>query len=80
MCREEDCGCGGHEYHGMHRGGYHHEGCGCGCHEHHGSMGFHRHFISREEIISRLEEYLEHLQSEAKGVEEHIAELKKGQE
>ena len=69
----EDCGCGGHEPHG-------HHGCSCGCHQHHGGMGFHRRFVSREEIISKLEEYLKQLQAEAKGVEERIAELKKGQE
>jgi hypothetical protein len=40
-------------------------------------MRFHRHFISREEIITRLEEYLKQLQAEAKGVEERIAEMKK---
>jgi hypothetical protein len=40
-------------------------------------MGFHRHFIPREEIITRLEEYLKQLQGEAKGVEERIAELNK---
>jgi hypothetical protein len=39
-------------------------------------MGFRRHFIPREEIIVRLEEYLKQLQAEAKGVEEHIVELK----
>jgi hypothetical protein len=43
-------------------------------------MGFHRRFVSRDEIISKLEEYLKQLQAEAKGVEERIAELKKGQE
>ena len=53
---------------GMHRG----MGMGAGM-----SMGFGRRFISREEIIARLEEYLKQLQSEAKGVEEHISELKK---
>lgn len=68
----EDCGCGGH--------GHHAEGCGCGCHQHHGGMRFQRHFISQEEIISRLEEYLKQLQSEAKGVEERIAEMKKNGE
>ena len=68
-----DCGCGGHEPHG-------HHGCSCGCHQHHGGMGFHRRFVSRDEIISKLEEYLKQLQAEAKGVEERIAELKKGQE
>ena len=41
-------------------------------------MGFRR-FISRDEIISGLEEYLKSLQAEAKAVEERIAELRKGQ-
>ena len=41
------------------------------------AMGFGRRFISREEIIGRLEEYKKQLEAEAKGVEEHIAELKK---
>ena len=71
-----DCGCGGHEHQGMDREQHHHGGCSCGCHEHHGGMRFHRHFIPREEIIARLEEYLKQLHAEAKGVEEHIAELK----
>lgn len=75
-----DCGCGGHggESSGMHHGG----GC-CGGHGegHHiggRGMGFRR-FISRDEIISRLEEYLKQLQDESKGVKERIAELKKTQ-
>jgi hypothetical protein len=75
--RGEDCGCGGHGHHSMHMGKHHQGNCGCGCHQHHGGMGFHRRFVSREEIIIRLEEYLKQLQAEAKGVEEHIAELKK---
>lgn len=71
-----DCGCGGHGHYGFR--GWHHPGyCGCGCHRHHGSMGFHRRFVSREEVINNLEEYLNQLQAEAKGVEGHIAELKK---
>ena len=71
-----DCGCGEHGHHAFRR--WHHPGyCGCGCHGHHGSMGFQRRFVSREEVISRLEEYLKQLRAEAKGVEEHIAELKK---
>jgi len=41
------------------------------------AMGFGRRFISRDEIIARLEEYQKQLQAEAKGVEERIAELKK---
>jgi hypothetical protein len=36
-----------------------------------------RHFISKEEIITKLQEYLNQLQAEAKGVEEHIDALKK---
>ena len=72
-----DCGCGGHEHHGMYREWHHHGGCSCECHQQHGGMRFHRHFISREEIITRLEEYLKQLQAEAKGVEERIAEMKK---
>jgi len=40
-------------------------------------MRFHRHFISGEEMITRLEEYLKQLHAEAKGVEEQIAEMKK---
>lgn len=91
MYREEDCGCGQHskhhgeqyeERHEGHSGDWecggheHHGGCSCGCH-HHGGMRFHRHFISSEEIINKLEEYLKQLQDEAKGVEERIAEMKK---
>ena len=41
------------------------------------AMGFGRRFISREEIIARLENYKKQLEAETKGVEEHIAELKK---
>jgi len=36
-----------------------------------------RRFPTKEEIISRLEEYLKQLNLEAKGAEERIAELKK---
>jgi vacuolar-type H+-ATPase subunit I/STV1 len=54
---------------------FNHTGCGC---KHEGFHGYHfsRRFISREEKISRLEEYLKNLQAEAKAVEEHLAELK----
>ena len=76
----EDCGCGGHGHHGMYGGRHHHGGCRCGCHQQHEGMGFRRHFIPREEIIARLEEYLKQLQAEAKGVEERIAELRKKDE
>jgi len=49
--------------------------CGWG-----GRMGFHRQFVSGQDKISRLEEYLKQVQAEAKGVEERIAELKKTKE
>jgi hypothetical protein len=82
MDTEEYGRWGGHchyEDHGMHRG-CHHEGCNCHCHRHHGEMGFHRRFISQEEMGAQLEEYLKELRAEAKGVEERIAELKKKRE
>lgn len=66
-------------------GGMYHGGgccCDCGCHRgggtHHGHGEFmQRHFISKDEVIAKLEEYLKRLQAEAQGVEERIAELKK---
>ena len=72
---------GHHGYWGrIHHGGH----CHCGCHQgggmHHGShfASFgHRRFISKEEVIAHLEEYLKQLKAEATGVEEHIADLKK---
>jgi hypothetical protein len=78
----------GHHGHGG-WGSMHHSGgccCGCGCHHgggmHHGpdfGLFGHRRFISKEEVITHLEEYLKQLKAEAAGVEEHIAELKKEQ-
>ena len=73
--QQGDCGCGGHR-HGMHGESRHRGFCECGCHQHHG-MGFHRHFVSREEVITRLEQYQKELESEAKAVGERIAELKR---
>ena len=82
----------GHHSEGMGWGGMPHEGCGCPWHHmgmggfRMGMMGMHggmgigfgfRHFVSRDEVISQLEEYLRQLQSEAKAVEERIAEIKK---
>jgi hypothetical protein len=74
-------------HHGYPTGGrlHHSSGCDCGCHcgcgSHHGSCfapGFgQRRFISKEEIITCLEEYLKQLRAEAAGVEERIAEFKK---
>ena len=67
----EYCGCGHPGHHGMGEQ-RHHEGC---CH--HG-FGLRR-FPTREEMIAEMEEYLKQLQAETKGVEEHLAELKKSQ-
>jgi hypothetical protein len=58
------CGCG----RGHHGGSC---GCGCGC-----GGGFGRRFLTKEEKIAGLQEYLESLQKEAQAVEERIAELK----
>jgi len=38
-----------------------------------------RRFPTKEESVAQLKEYLKDLQAEAKGVEEHIAELRKGE-
>jgi len=73
-------------HHGYWRGVHHSGHCHCGCHpgggmhhgSHFGSFG-HRRFISKDEVIAHLEEYLKQLKAEAAGVEEHIAELKKKQ-
>jgi hypothetical protein len=67
-------------HHGY-RGGGCDCGCDCGCEGHHGSSlgpGFvQRRFISKEEIITRMEAYLKQLKAESAGVEERIVELKK---
>ena len=69
----KDCGCGHHAHHPIGGEGHHPGGCCC-------VPGFgRRRFLTREEIIGQLEEYLKQLQAEAKGVEERIAELKKSQ-
>lgn len=54
-------------------------GCNCGCGGHHEGGFVSRRFVSKQEIITRLEEYLKQLRAEAAGVEERIAEIKKGQ-
>lgn len=50
-------------------------GCGCGCNCGRGG-GFERRFLTKEEKIAELQEYLESLQKEAQAVEEHIAALR----
>ena len=71
MCHQCDCGCEQHA--STRRGHHHHEGCVCDYHGHQP-----RRFPSREELIQEMEGYLKQLQAEAKGVEEHLAEMKKG--
>ncbi len=44
----------------------------------HAGRGFARHFSTREERITRLEEYLKDLQAEAKAVEERLAQMRAG--
>ena len=78
-------------YESTYRFGGHHEGCGFGHPGHHG-MREHwqqqqaccchpgygmRRFPTREEMIAQMEDYLKQLRAEAKGVEEHIVELRK---
>lgn len=53
-------------------------GCNCGCGGHHGGGLIQRRFVSKEEITNHLEDYLKQLRAEVAGVEERIAELKKG--
>ena len=78
MYHETECGCGhsGHRHHSQHTpmdAGHHHLECSS-------TPDYpHRRFLTKEEVIAQLEEYLKQLQLEAKGVEEHIAELKKGE-
>ena len=64
--------CGTETHHG--RGRHHGGSCGCGCGGH---SHFGRCFLTKEEKIAWLEQYLESLQTEAKAVEERIAALKK---
>jgi len=81
---ECECDCNRHAEHecDCHGGGCgEHQGCReceCGCHEGSESTGIHfeRRFATRAEQIAKLEAYLKDLQTEAKAVEERIAEMK----
>ncbi len=64
------CCCHGGHFHGRSMWGH---GCCCMCDE----PGFRRRFFSKAEIIKQLEEYLEELKLEVKGLEERIEDLKK---
>jgi hypothetical protein len=73
MCHHPDCGCEQHFHHAPPRGWHHRWGCCC-------RPGYApRRFPTKEEIIEDLEEYLKQLRAEAKGVEERITDLKKGE-
>ena len=63
--------CGHHSQHHFGRAMHHHGDCCCG------SGHGHRRFFTKEEIVTHLEEYLQQLQAEAKGVEEHINQIRK---
>ena len=70
MYHTGECGCGHQAHHAPRGGGHHQQDCCAG--------GFgHRRFLTREETLAHLEEYLSSLKAEVKGLEEHIAELKK---
>ena len=58
------CGCGTRGHHGG--------SCGCGC----GGHSFRRRFVTKEERIAQLEEYLDSLQKETQAVQERIAKMK----
>ena len=65
------CNTGSH--HGSERWG--HSGvCFCGCDD---VMKFRPRFMTKEQRINRLKQYLEDLKNEAKAVEEHIVQIKK---
>ena len=71
MCQTDECCCGYSGHHAPGQAGHHYGSC---CTPGHPLQRF----PTREETIRQLEEYLKNLQAEAKGVEERIAELKKG--
>ena len=73
---EHECNCGCHEGEcDKHQDRRESE---CGCHEGSESMETHfeRRFVTRAERIAQMEAYLKDLQTEAKAVEERIAEMK----
>ena len=72
MCHPSEHGYRHHSHHTPWGAGHHHGECCC-------TLGYPpRRFLTREEVIAQLEEYLKNLQAEAKGVEERIDDLKKG--
>lgn len=70
MCGQIDCGCGHPGNDIRQKPGHNVWGC---CTPHHGL----RRFLTKEEIIAELEQYLDELHAEVKGAEERLAELRK---
>ncbi len=66
MYEHRMCGCGGSE------------GCGCGCSREGGAYEGVRSFLTKEEKIDVLKGYKESLEKEAKGIDERIKALQKG--
>ncbi|MBL6975339.1 MAG: hypothetical protein ISR64_06355 [Deltaproteobacteria bacterium] len=64
---DPDC-CGPRDHHGG--------GRDCGCRDNDNPFHFQRRFITDDEVMKTLEDYLEDLENEAQGVREAIAELK----
>jgi len=71
MCHHPEYGCEQHFHHAPPRGWHHHWGCCCS------PKYASRRFPTKGEIVEDLEEHLKQLRTEAKGVEECIAELRK---
>ena len=71
MCHDTECGCGQHGHHAATSKGTYNSDCSC--------MPGHgrRRFFTHKEVIAELEEYLNNLRAEIKGVEERIAQLRK---
>lgn len=55
---------------------HHRGGGGCCCQDNDNPFHFQRHFVTDEEVIETLEDYLEDLENEAQGVREAITELR----
>jgi hypothetical protein len=78
---EKCCHHGQHKHHHRenHREHHRHHGDACCAGRGEGGPGrgaFRRRFFSREERIAELEQYLNALQAEARGVEEELARLR----
>jgi len=64
--------CDSMHHHGKWQAGHHHDSC-CGHDFHHPHEVF---FMTKEQKISHLEEFIGHLKKRSEAVEEHIKKLK----